>query len=172
MTDWKDEQEKLPPSLRDLKQRGEGRSTPEGYFDGLEDAVFQKIEATGARRPAPAPVRRTLGRWWMAAAAAVLLGFCVWCYWPATNAAALPASTVTLAAEEAERYLIEHLEEFETDQLAMLNEAQSETTTDAAKPVDAAKPTKKTKKNTPDISTDDLENAILEMTDQELEEIL
>jgi hypothetical protein len=172
MTDWKDEQEKLPPSLRDLKQRGEGRSTPEGYFDGLEDAVFQKIEALGARRPAPAPVRRTLGRWWMAAAAALLLGLCVWRYWPAANATALPSSTAILAAEEAEHYLIEHIEEFETEQLALLNEVQSETATDAAKPTNTAKPTKKTKKNTPDISTDDLENAILEMTDQELEEIL
>lgn len=174
MTDWKEEQEQLPPTLRDLKQRGEGRSTPDGYFDGLEAAIFQKIEAAGARRPAHAPLRRTIGRWWMAAAAAMLLGLCVWRYWPTAQTTALPDATEIMAVEEGdvERYLIENLEEFEPEQLAMLQEEHSATAPNTAKSADTTKNNKKTKKKTSDITPDDLENAIMEMTDQELEEIL
>ena len=35
------------PFLKELKQKGDGFKVPKGYFDGLEDAVFARLEASG-----------------------------------------------------------------------------------------------------------------------------
>ena len=48
-----DELKDISPWLHDRKQADDGFRIPEGYFDTLEERIFARIDAEGARR-APA----------------------------------------------------------------------------------------------------------------------
>ncbi len=44
------ELEDLAPGLREMKRQDDGFRVPDRYFEGLEDSVFDKIDAMDSRR--------------------------------------------------------------------------------------------------------------------------
>ena len=170
-----DELRDLSPMLHEQLQRrsDDGMKIPEGYFDGLEDRVFQRLEQEGAlRSPAPMRVwfsRRTL----LTAAASVALLFAVGSWWMLRQPAE-PAFSVTekpeLTAEEVETYVLQNINEFEAEQLADL----------ASNDLPVARPQENTtlsrsrdqRPAVPDLSEEELESILLDMSDEELENIL
>jgi hypothetical protein len=178
-----DELKALSPLLRDQKRKGDGLQLPPGYFDRMEAEILNKTvgKAAGrntARSVAPPLQARTRNLWvrrtaTAAAAALALLLTAWWFFKPQTapvQAEALAVSTQTPSDEEIEVYVLENLQDFETEQLAILQPAsgfgavpplQDETT--APKPDEASKS---------ELKPEDLERLLDDMSDEELEEIL
>jgi hypothetical protein len=91
---------------------------PEGYFERLEDAVLQRLEAEGLRQQPPKrhrPVSRRLILRLVAAAAAVLA--LVWFARNAWSPAEAPLPLPELTADEIKAYLQENPELLEPEAL-------------------------------------------------------
>lgn len=173
---YKELQEQAP-FLKDLKQKGDGFKVPEGYFDGLEDAVFARLEASGdAGRPKIKVVKRPFlsvsfirPKAAMAYAAAMALVLAaVWFFRQPAAVQPLPYVSVELTEDELETYVLENLNEFEPEQLVALTPETPINTIDETVP---GKPGKKSE-NSNELHPDDLDKILDEMTEEELEQIL
>ena len=170
-----DEIKKSSAWLNELRQQDDGFKLPDGYFNSLEDRVFSRIEAAGIQRKVQAPKlkkhakRFALLQILMAAAAVFTLVLAaVWFIKP-SGSLTQPLASVELGDEEIETYLLEHVQDFEIDQLAMLpelseNEFQAPPSTNPPPPKKTIEPY--------EISPDDLDNILNDMTEEELEEII
>lgn len=169
-----DELKKEAPELHEMRRHNDGFKLPDDYFGSFEDRVFGRIESAGIQRnAAQQAVKRTARRVSMphmllaAAAVITLLLAAVWFFKP-TPAIEQPVASVELSEEEIETYLLENVQDFEAEQLAMLpDEEEQETTQPATKT-----PDKKSDDPLEDISPEDVEHILNDMTEEELEEIL
>lgn len=168
-----EELKSLSPWLQEQSRRPSGMQVPPDYFEGLESVIFHKIEAEQLQRPVhsarPGGMLRRMhpGVWASAAAVAVLAVACWWMLRPAP-ATALPEETYaeTLTNEEIESYVLDNVNDFETDQLAIVTESEwteQVTTSPAAAPV--TKPAEF-------IPPAELENLLQQMSEEELESLL
>jgi len=173
---YKELQEQAP-FLKDLKQKGDGFKVPDGYFDGLEDAVFARLEASGdAGRPKIKVVKRPFlsvsfirPKAAMAYAAVMALVLtAVWFFRQPATVQPLPYVSVELTEDDLEAYLLENLNEFEPEQLVALT---PETPVQNMEAPTSGKKEKNTG-NSSELHPDDLDKILDEMTDEELEQIL
>ncbi len=169
-----DELKNIAPELAKLRPQKEAFKLPDGYFETVEARVMGRIGAAGLQGQAPLklakkPARRiALPHYIMAAAAAVALVLAA--VWFFNTAPAPPDSTasVELSEEDIEAYLLENVQYLELDQLAMLpgaaeNEYQPPVYQEKTSPKNAV----------PDeITPEDVEHLLNDMTEEELEEIL
>lgn len=174
-----DELQKRSPLLREMRQKDDGFRVPEGYFEALEDSVFNRIEAAGARRN---PVweshkggmfaRIFRAKWvWAAAAVFVLVLAATWFFKSNLTQTAPVAASQELTEEEIEAYVANNIHDFEAEQLAMLFPDEPR----AAEPAPEAIPETPQPKN-PDpldsLSEEQLEILLKDMSDEELESLL
>lgn len=170
--------DELPPFLKDLKEKGDGFNVPEGYFEELEDAVFDRLNAVGdLGKPVYKPVKtRRLfplfirpGVSLALAAALALILTAVWFVrQPTTPVQENAFASTDLTEDDIETYVLENLHEFEPEQLASLTPDVPEEEPE----LPAATPDKKSKSAIDELHPDDLEKVLDEMTDEELEDIL
>lgn len=175
-----EELKNLSPLLLEQKRKDNGFRVPEGYFEGLEDAIFNKLESTeGQKRPFhPAPKSggalrsRFFGSYVLIAAAAVfvLILAAKWLMTPK----AVPANTGGYVAaqemtEEAliEAYVLENIRDFEAEQLAALSDANS-----AADPTALPQKQPEAGNSMDHLTPEELELLLREMSDEELESLL
>jgi hypothetical protein len=163
------------PWLHRQQQQGDGFKVPEDYFDTFEDRLMGRIEADGITPNRPVhssprlAIRAYMPRLAMAAAAAcALLLAAVWFFRPTPEEVLQQVASVELSEEEIETYVLDHVHDFETEQLAMLPEEEME-----AEP--AVTPEKAGAKNRDlldEIAPEDVEQILYDMTEEELEDIL
>jgi hypothetical protein len=175
----REELQGLSPFLADLHSKDSGQKAPEDYFDQLESEVFRKIEEGGYQREAPTgstPVWRGLiairrSRFAMAAAAVFALVFGAWWFFrmqPASSPA-VPENyqelAAALTAEDAAAYIAGNIHEFETATLE---------TYVAVEPAAESTPERPSKRARPleDLSEEQLDLLLQDLSDEELEEIL
>lgn len=177
-----DELENLSPRLRALRRQDDGFRLPADYFEGLESAVFQQINALGARRQ-PAPPTEKPGFWnalaWLwqprlAMAFGTVLVLAVAAWWLLRPNAApaptvIPLAQIELTLEEAEAYVQANLHDFEPEQLAALAMLEDEPPEPATTP---DKPKKTTPKAQVELSDEELELLLDDLSDEELEQML
>lgn len=172
------ELEELSPRLSEMKQQNDGFRTPEGYFEGLEEAVFRKIDASDLQREPVLNAKRGGGlrRWLLrpqimvaAAAVFVIVLSAKWFFSPkpAPLTPTLPAVAQQLTEEEMiEAYVLENIRDFDVDQLAAL----------APEPLNDSPQTQdlqgKKSPSIDDLSAEELELLLKEMSDEELESLL
>jgi len=104
------ELEKEAPFLAGLKDKPEGLSVPEGYFDQLQKDVLKRVAKLEK------PRSKTIRLWpRIAAAASVLLvlGLAIFLFQPSNPA----ETTFTLTDEEVHQYISQNIEDFELDLL-------------------------------------------------------
>lgn len=175
-----DELDKLSPLLRDLKRADDGFKTPEGYFDVLEEAVFNRIgRADNRRKPAFETKRGGLfGRFfrtqlmWAAAAMFVLVLAATWLFTNNPSETTAPAGVASqeLTEEEIEAYVLENIRDFDAALLADVPDNEQQ-----APPTKPVSPTEaKPKQNDPidDLSDEELDLLLKEMSDEELENLI
>ncbi|MEI6411232.1 MAG: hypothetical protein WCR52_17725 [Bacteroidota bacterium] len=174
-----DELQGLSPFLRDLKRKDDGMKVHPDYFDAFESELFRKIEAGGARRPAQMTVvggKAKRGffmqvRVWASVAAVMAAILAAWWFFQpkATDAVSSTQMAMQLSDEEVESYVLNNIQEFDTEQLAALpdNELVPAPATQEPK----ANPTKK-KRPELDVAPEDLEKVLKDMSDDELEQLL
>lgn len=174
-----DELTNLSPLLLGQKRQGDGFRVPEGYFEGLEDAVFDKIAAMEGQkqtfRPAPkkdSALRARLFKPYLAMAAAavfVLVLAAKWLMTPKTVPADSGSTVALEATEEAliEAYILENIRDFEAEQLADVSEVNA-----SAEP--SALPDKQPEagNSIDNLSPEELELLLKEMSEEELESLL
>lgn len=160
-----------PQWLKRLMREDDGFNVPDGYFDSLENRVMQRISEHGIQRPvALQPARQKAKklqlRWLLPAVAAALalILTAVWFFRPAPVPAA-PLVSVELSEEDIESFVIEHVQDFDAEQLAMLpeEEAQNEPEIPTQTP---------SSDSLNDITPDDVNSILNDMTEEELEDIL
>lgn len=180
-----DELNEQAPLLNSLRGGGSGLQVPDGYFEELETSVFRQLDALGAKRK-PLVSPQTGRSWWqwlqhlwqprfaLALAGVVTISLTAWWYFrpqtavfPESQIAAIP-----LTADDAEAYLLDNLMELEPEQLALALPAEN-------LPVIAIEPAENANNSSPEIkhreielSHDDLEDILRDMTDEELEDLM
>ena len=174
------ELENLSPELSDLKRRGDGFRLPEGYFEGLEDAVFSRIDATGSRRrPAFSTVKGGGLRSWlfrprMMIAAAAVFAIVLTAKWffipkPVPAVAPAPVAAQQLSEEEMiEAYVLENIRDFDVNQLAAYAPENEKET--VAKPEEDQHI--KQRRPLDGLSPEEVDMLLKEMSDEELESML
>lgn len=162
------------PWLPENRPADDGFKVPAGYFDTLEDRIFDRLNASGIRQEVPLKVlkkpakRIRLPHFLIAAAAVITLLFgAVW-FFSLTTTVNQSVASVELSDEDIEAYLLENVQDLELGQLALLPEVQANEY--QAPPVQTV-PSKKTESKY-DITPEDVESILNDMTEQELEEIL
>ena len=182
-----DELNEHAPFLNDLRKKEDGLRVPEGYFDGLEDDVFRQLDAIGARRkPASFSKTKETRSWWqwlqslwqprtaLAVAGVLAVAIAGWWYFSsdADQYTGQHLVAATISAEDAEAYLFDNVLEFEPNQIAMIL-PEDEWPPISLEPLNATTPQDATSpKHDLQISTEDLEDLLRDMTDEELEELL
>lgn len=170
-----EELKSLSPWLQEQSRKPAGMQTPPGYFENLESAVFDQIAAQNLQRPGltvrKGGMLRNILRPRMWAAAAAVAAIAVACWWmmrPQTGAV-LPVDTYAeaLTDEDIEAYMLENITEFDAGQLASISDV--EFTEQTPNPVPAPGNSAKT---TDDISPEELENLLQQMSEEELESLL
>ena len=169
------ELESLSPWLQEQSRKKDGMQVPPGYFENLEDAVFNKIDAQNLRRPVLTAqkgglLRKVLRpRMWAAAAAISAIAVACWWMLRPQPGATLPVDTYaeTLTDEEIEAYVLENISEFDSDQLASITEVASLEHLPTTSPAPAPQT-----KTTEDIPAEELENLLQHMSEEELESLL
>ncbi len=170
-----EELKSLSPWLQEQSRKQAGMQTPPGYFEHLELAIFDKIEAQNLQRPGltarKGGMLRSILRPRMWAAAAAVAAIAVACWWmirPQSDAI-LPVDTYAeaLTDEEIEAYLLENITEFDAGQLAAVSYVDMPEQTPAAAPAPG-----KSTKTADDISPEELENLLQQMSEEELESLL
>lgn len=175
-TALQDELKDLSPFLYEqkLKQQepgGDGFRLPPGYFDAVEEAVFARLEASGARHVVleKRGIVRGLfqSRVMLAAAAMIVLVLAaLWFFRPAP---AVAPAAAELSEEDIEAYVLENIRDFDTDQLASLSPVESTATEEEH--TGSSKP-KTDKPSLDDLSPEDVENVLRDMSEEELQELL
>ncbi len=167
-----DELSEISPWLRDMKRQDDGFRVPDDYFESLEARVFARIEEEGARREPVMEATRG-GKWFrpkmMLAAAALFVAIlaAVWLLRPQPEV--IVAST-ELSDEDVEAYVLANAYEFEPEQLASL---QPDTPSELPDTPDSSTETPgKSAAPGDDISPEDMEDLLNDMSDEELEAIL
>lgn len=182
-----DELNEHAPFLNDLRKKEDGLRVPEGYFDGLEDDVFRQLDAIGARRkPASFGKTKEARSWWqwlqslwqprtaLAVAGVLAVVIAGWWYFStdADQNTGQHLVAATISAEDAEAYLFDNVLEFEPNQIAMIL-PEDEWPPISLEPLNGTTPQDATSpKHDLQISTEDLEDLLRDMTDEELEELL
>ena len=175
-----DELKDLSPLLRELGQQDDGFRLPEGYFGALEDSVFGRVEATGMRRK-PLPEAKRGGLFarfsrprimWAAAAAMAMVLAATWLFTtkPWQREALPVVATQEPTEEEIEAYVLENIRDFDADLLADVPPAAH--TLPEAKPAAPAEAKSKQSDPLDDLSEEELELLLREMSDEELENLL
>lgn len=177
--DLYDELEEQAPFLAPLKKADDGLRVPEGYFDDLEASVFRQLEALGAKpNPAAFPTRRRDISWWqalqrlwqprLAVAFAGVVAVVAAAWWFFAPAPAPPVD-VALSADDVEEYLLDNLHELEPEQIAQILPAEEWPPVVVDRPAAAGN-------NAPreeiQLSPDELEDLLGDMSDEELEDLL
>lgn len=172
--------DELTPFLRNLGEKKEGFKVPEKYFEGIEDAVFQKITAQGARKAPPMSAtsgglmyRLLRAPMLYAAAAAVTLLITAWWFMRPVVSPAATALETELTEAELQAYITENITEFEVEQLATL--CSDDLPADAyplqeTTPSDSQKIRARTQAKT--FHPEDIRDLLDDMSEEELEEIL
>lgn len=168
------ELEGLSPKLQELRRENDGFRLPDSYFESLEEAVFSRLDAAGARRQQELTVSRGKGLFsirWMATAAAVLalILAAVWFFKPAPVAAPQPVALQLTEEEIIESYVLENIRDFEVEQLAALS-TEHEVESSPAPPNQQTTP--KGGDLLDNMSAEEMELLLKEMTDEELESLL
>ena len=174
-----DELNEQAPLLGSLKEKvSGGLQVPATYFSELETEVFKQLEAIGAQRqPVAKPPKPSLwqifqGLWQprlaLAFAGVLTLGLAAWWYFQ--PAASTNPALAAVTAEDAESYLMNHLMEFEPEQIAQALPAESLPSIDiedpnAANDQPAAKQEFKLRQQ-------DIDDLLRDMTDEELRDLL
>lgn len=167
-----DELKDIAPFLHQNQSKPDGFNTPDGYFPGLEDRIFERIEKSEIRKPTPikagkAPRFSVRSRVvWLAVAAAFTLILGAWWFFQPQAPTEQPVVSVELSEEEIESYLLKNLDELEDAQLAMLP-AEEEVI-----PVKESTPKQNLSTDSEEILPEDVEKILNDMTEEELEEIL
>ncbi len=169
-----DELKNIAPDVFKQLPQKDSFKLPEGYFESFDGRVMDRIEAFGLTQQVPLKIvkrpakRVSMGYMLMAAAAVFALVLAaVWFLKPASAEDRTTAS-IELSDEEIEAYLLENVQYLEVDQLAMIPEA---TENEYQTPTIQEKPPQQT--NVPDeITPEDVEHLLNDMTEEELEEIL
>lgn len=176
-----DELNEHAPFLNELRQKGDGMRVPADYFDTLNDSVFRQLDAIGARRKPAAFIKTKAQRsWWQwmqylwqprfALASAVLLSLALAGWWYFSKPAEPEIAVAAISAEDAEAYLMDNLLELDQNQIAMILPADEMLHISIdAEPVPADT---KTNKQELQLSPEDLEDLLRDMTDEELEDLL
>jgi hypothetical protein len=173
-----DELKGISPFLQDLKKKPDGRKTPAGYFDQLEDSVYKKIAESGVKRPGAMPKSNAKGLFasylkprnlMTIAAAMVLLFSAFWFLKPTQVVEPTQVVAVDLSEKELEDYMLEHIHDFDSEQLATLPDADFSASThhNAGETNENAK-----KHHEQDFKPEDISPVLDEMSDEELEELL
>jgi len=168
----------LSPFLQDLKKQSDGRKTPAGYFDQVEDSVYKKIAESGAKRPGALPKSNAKGLFasyikprnlMTIAAALVVLFSAFWFLKPTPVVEPAQVVAVDLSEKELEDYMLEHIHDFDSEQLATLPDADFSANThpNAGETNENAK-----KYHEQDLKPEDISPVLDEMSDEELEELL
>ncbi|MCB9306085.1 MAG: hypothetical protein H6565_05780 [Lewinellaceae bacterium] len=168
------ELEGLSPKLQELRRENDGFRLPDSYFESLEEAVFSRLDAAGARRQQELTVSRGKGLFsirWMATAAAVLalILAAVWFFKPTPVAAPQPVARQLTEEEIIESYVLENIRDFEVEQLAALS-TEHEVESSPAPPNQQTTP--KGGDLLDNMSAEEMELLLKEMTDEELESLL
>jgi hypothetical protein len=173
-----DELGDLSPLLRDLRERPGGFNVPAGYFDQFETSVYQRLDAKGVERHgiqlSPGKSLKAIlfrPRTMMAIAACLTLTLSAWWFFSPQSATSAPAVASTeLTDEDLEGYMIDHIHEFDAEQLASLPDADVAEVDETPAPAASQHPQTKT---TPgELSPDDIEDLLKDMSDDELEQLL
>lgn len=178
-----DELREHAPFLNELRQKDGGLRVPEGYFNNLEDDVFRQLDAIGARRQTAAFARTKAQRsWWqwaqwlwqprmaLAVAGVLTLALAAWWYFGPSDNAGPAIAAAAISEEDAEAYLLNNPHEFEPEQIAMVLPAD-ELPPISLEPANGNRNTGAAK-NELQLSPDDLDALLRDMTDEELEELL
>lgn len=174
-----EELEQLSPLLYELKKQGEVMYTPPDYFEGLEEKVYDKLEAEGGRiAPPTSPWKVWLSPLRLSVAAALTaIMVSVWGFLQPTVAPQAPMAATTpftleedapvsLNSEVAASYIKDNILEFDEDALFAAYFEEDDDVEN--KPITTTK--KNSKKITP--STEDLDEILDDLTDEELEDLL
>lgn len=173
------ELKELSPFLHDLKRKEDGFKLPADYFETFEHSVFQKMGAHGVPKNTGMQGIRGGGfkfyflkpQILMAVAASLTLIFSAWWFLNPSQVVAPPNPVaMELTGEEVESYVLENIQEFETEQLVTLSEDSalpSETPLQSTTPKST-----KMKPDSEDISPEDVEDLLKDMSDEELEQLL
>jgi hypothetical protein len=176
-----DELQNLSPLLREMRQKGDGFRVPEGYFEAVEESVFGRINAAGARRKPVLESKRggLFGRIFhskiivrAAAAVLVLVLAATWLFKTKhRQSSTFPVvAAQDLTEEEIEAYVLENIHEFEAEQLAALPAVEH--TAPHTEPLPAPKPQAKEPDLLDSLSEEELEILLKDMSDEELEGLL
>lgn len=175
------ELQELSPRLANLCGKTDGQQVPDGYFDQLEAAVFQKIEDQGyapagassqGDRPTRAGFRILRNpRLGIAAAAMVSLAIAaIWFFRMQPTDTAIPENYRELAAalspEDAATYITGNIHEFETAALENYAAAEPSAAETTSEPV-AKRP-----QPAEEIPAAQLELILQDLSEEELESIL
>ncbi len=171
--------------LRDLKMQDDGFRMPDGYFDELENQVFGRLDALGARRAAPLKAkpggqllhRLLQPRILMAMAAGLaLITAAVWFFKPRPavdqTSALAQVQMPDLSEEDIETYVIENVQEFDTDQLASLPVTESAEQLPDTQPAHPGQHRSKRQQALDDLYPEDLDNLLHDLSDEDLEKLL
>ena len=176
-----DELNEQAPFLNTLKQGQDGYQVPANYFDNLEAEVFRQLDAIGAtRKPRPATARPSFWQFmqqlWqprvaLSFAGLITIALAAWWYFaPSQTDASADLMAAQISVDDAEAYLMDNLMELEPEHIAMVLPEESL----PAITLDLPSPQKE--KNNPAIelqlSPDDLENLLQDMTDEELKDLM
>ena len=186
MENTDDELRKISPFLRDLKARGDGFTAPPGYFDALENQVFDRLEQLEPRQPLTG-WQTTLGgrlRHWLLqtrtltalAAGLALIAAAVWFFKPKVvveqQSALAQVSMPELSEAEIESYVLENVREFDTEQLAALPPVVVVDHTPEIAPTNPAPHRTKRQQALDNLHPEDLENLLNDLSDEDLEKLL
>lgn len=182
-----DELNKEAPLLNTLREKGAGFRVPAEYFEQLESDVFRQLDAIGARRK-PATGGATGTGWWLpfqqlwqprfalAFAGVLTLALAAWWYFrPHTAQSNAPeiAAAVPVTAEDAAAYLMDNLMELDPALIALALPSPDDLPAITLEPVENPEP-EATEKQAQEIeiSTEDLENLLRDMSDEELKNLM
>ncbi|MBK6932014.1 MAG: hypothetical protein IPH12_14570 [Saprospirales bacterium] len=180
-----DELNEQAPFLNGLRKKSDGFRVPADYFSQLESEVFRQLEAIGAQRKPEnngtvrGGWRLTLLQLWqprlaLAFAGALAVILVAWWYVrPQTQNAAAPdiaASTVT--ADDAAAYLLDNWMELEPTQIAVAMPQDDLPAITLEEAGNQSPETKENQQSELEISTEDLENLLRDMSDEELKNLI
>ncbi len=176
-----DELNDQAPFLNTLKKGQDGYQVPANYFDNLEAAVFHQLDAIGAaRKPKPATARpsfwQLMQQLWqpriaLAFAGILTLAFAAWWYFaPSTTEAPVDLAATQISVDDAEAYLMDNLMELEPEHIALVLPEES------LPAITLDLPATRQEKTAPatelELSADDLEKLLRDMTDEELKDLM
>ena len=177
-----EELNKHAPLLQPLREREDGLQVPPGYFDNLEAGVFRQLDAIGARRKPLAPMARP-GLWnrlqalfqprtALAFAGVLALMLAAWWYFGPQQSGGTQTALSDISAEDAEAYLFDNALELEPEQIALALPADDLPLITIQAPENAASGDPATPVKELQLSPDDLNELLDDMSDDELKELL